>query len=413
MKQVLLIDTPPLFREFLKEKLTSEKITVETVWGRRDAFAKMLSVLPDLIIIDVPDRLNELIEFFEKKRVDPNAHSIPVILSGPIPPRELVTKLPSYKVIKYFNKPIKFDVFFEFIGQMLQIPISIDPTPSILEIHLNKNIIFIEIAQGLNREKLALLKYRIDEMIEGKKIVNPKVVLMMSDLKLNFSDAINVELLLNNVTFDTRIQHKDIKILSTDSFICDFIDGHEEFEEIEVVEDLSKVLPRLVDDPKQGDINDVITENILAQTEDVQEGSVEMRFYSESANAVADTKNHKLQVAVVDDDPITRKILRSAFTALNCHLDLFDSGSRFLDVINQKIYDMVVLDIFMPEMSGFDILRELNSRQYSSPVIVYSSATQRTTVIQALSLGAKAYLLKPLKPAAVIQKALEILNIKL
>ena len=120
MKQVLLIDTPSLFRKFFKEKLTSEKIGVETLGKRGDAFAKTVSLLPDLIIIDVSETIDDLTDFFEKKRADPNAFSIPIILTGPDPLREVLTKLPTYQVIKYFNKPIKFDIFFEFIGQTLR-----------------------------------------------------------------------------------------------------------------------------------------------------------------------------------------------------------------------------------------------------------------------------------------------------
>lgn len=414
MKQVLLIDTPALFREFLKEKLNSEKIYVEAAGGRRDAFAKMVSLLPDLIIIDVPKNFQELTEFFEKKRADPNANSIPVILSGPLPPREIVARLPSYHVIKYFNKPIKFDIFFEFIGQTLRTPLSIDTTQSILEMHLNKNIIFIEIAQGLNREKLALLKYRIDEMIEVNRLVSPKVVLMISDLRLSFVDGINLELLLNNVTFDSRIQRRNIKILSTDRFVQDFVDGHEEFKGVEVVDNLSMVLNKLVTEGRGDDISDVISQNILTATEDMQEGSVEMRFHSETgvASVMNTKKSEKLQVAIIDDDPITRKILEAAFGNLNSQIYMFDAGTKFLGAANQKIYDLIILDIFMPGLSGFDILNALRAKQYPSPVIVYSSAAQKTSVIQALSLGAKAYLIKPLKPDAIIQKALEVLNTK-
>ena len=414
MKQVLLIDPPALFREFLKEKLSSEKIEVETTGGRCDAFAKMVSLLPDLIIIDVPEKIQDLTEFFEKKRADPNAAAIPVILSGPLPPREIVARLPAYRVIKYFNKPIKFDIFFEFIGQTLRVPLAIDTTQAILEMHLNKNIIFIEIAQGLNREKLALLKYRIDEMIEINKVVTPKIILMISDLRLSFVDGINLELLLTNVTFDPRIQRKNIKILSTDQFVRDFIDGHEEFRGVEVVDNLSRILNKLVTDGPTDNISDVISQNILTATEDIQESSVEMRFQTETgiASVMNAKKNEKLQIAIVDDDPVTRKILEAAFGSLNSQIYMFDSGTKFLAAASQKIYDLIILDIFMPGISGFDILNALWLKQYPSPVIVYSSAAQKTSVIQALSLGAKAYLIKPLKTDAIIQKALEVLNTK-
>ena len=66
----------------------------------------------------------------------------------------------------------------------------------------------------------------------------------------------------------------------------------------------------------------------------------------------------------------------------------------------------------MPGMSGFDILTKLKVTPDAPPVIVYSQATQREVVIQALSLGAKSYLVKPQKPDVIITKAIEVLHAK-
>ena len=103
MKKVLIIDAPPLFREFLKEKLTAEKIEVEMAQGDRDAFTKLLSIMPDLLIVNSPDDFDSLLDFLDKKKADPNAHRVPVILTGPVLEKEQLAKLPSYYVIKYFD----------------------------------------------------------------------------------------------------------------------------------------------------------------------------------------------------------------------------------------------------------------------------------------------------------------------
>jgi DNA-binding response OmpR family regulator len=64
----------------------------------------------------------------------------------------------------------------------------------------------------------------------------------------------------------------------------------------------------------------------------------------------------------------------------------------------------------MPGLSGFDILNFLHTKHYPSPVIIYSNITQRESVVQALSLGAKSFLVKPQKPDVIIQKSLEVIN---
>ena len=412
MKQVLIIDAPPLFREFLKEKLSHEKVNVEIAHIKRDAFTKLVSSLPDLLIIDLSVPMREIINFLAKKNEDPNASRIPVFMTGPIIAQDQIALLSQFNVVKYFNKPIKFDVFFESIGRVLKTGFSIDTTPCILEIHLNNNIIFIEIAQGLNREKISLLKYRISEIIEQNNIAIPKIILMMTDLSLSFVDGANLEFLLDNVIADTRIQKKNIKILSLDSFTKELVKGHNQYNCIEVVTNLSNVLPALIDDTESSNIADLITEKVLTPTEDISPATVEMKFYSDSG--VLDSSDKKINdnphIAIVDDDQVTRTILQNTFKQLNAEISLFDSGSEFLMATNKHIFDLIILDIYMPGLSGFDILKTLHSKQYKSPIIVYSNATNKESVVQALSLGAKSYLVKPLKPEALLQKAIEVLH---
>ncbi len=413
MKQVLIIDAPPLFRDFLKEKLSSVGIEVSTANGRRDAFTKTISLLPDLILIDLQESLQELMDFLQKKRDNPNAVSIPIILTGPaLDPTELAQLLP-FKVIKYFNRPIKFDVFFDSIGRVLKTGLSIDTTMSIMETHLNDNIIFVEIAQGLNRDKIAMIRYKITEMIDANKLSNPKIVLMLTNLTLGFSDSTNLELLLNNVISDQRVRHKFIKILSLDPFTRDFIKGHVEYAGLEVVDNLSGVLATLINESSDNDLTGTIADKILSATDEASDGLVEMRFFSETGVLdTEDTEHKKLIIAVVDDDAVVRTLLEKVFASINADVVTFPSGSEFLAGTNKTIFDLVILDVFMPGISGFDILMNLKSKQYPSPVIVYSNATQKASVVQALSLGAKSYLIKPLKPDAIIQKAIEVLNSK-
>ena len=412
MKRVLIIDAPPLFREFLKEKLSHEKVNVEIAHIKRDAFTKLVSSLPDLLIIDLSVPIREIIDFLTKKNEDPNASRIPVFMTGPIIAQDQIALLSQFNVVKYFNKPIKFDVFFESIGKVLKTGFSIDTTPCILEIHLNNNIIFIEIAQGLNREKISLLKYRISEIIEQNNITIPKIILMMTDLSLSFVDGANLEFLLDNVIADTRIQKKNIKILSLDSFTKELVKGHNQYNCIEVVTNLSNVLPALIDDTESSNIADLITEKVLTPTEDISPATVEMKFYSDSG--VLDSSDKKINdnphIAIVDDDQVTRTILQNTFKQLNAEISLFDSGSEFLMATNKHIFDLIILDIYMPGLSGFDILKTLHSKQYKTPIIVYSNATSKESVVQALSLGAKSYLVKPLKPEALLQKAVEVLH---
>ncbi len=414
-KQVLIIDASPMFREFLREKLTEENVSVETAQGHRDAVIKMASLLPDLVILDIESSIDDMSDLLEQKAKNPNTIHIPMIISGPHIEKERVAQLVHFGVAKYFTKPIKFDIFFEAIGQILRSAFSMDITPCVLELHLNKNIIFIEIAQGMNREKMSLLKYKLTELMDKNRLDSPKVIIMMTDLALSFVDGSNLELLFDNVLADKRIDRKNVKVLSLEEFAKDFIAGHSEYSGIEVVSDLNQVLNSVVEGGAASSIQDIISDQILADTGTTDEGSVEMRFYSDSGAGTADKSEESsgLNIAIVDDDAVVRQLLSVAFKSINAECDVFSSGQEFLAAVNSKNYTLIVLDIFMPGISGFDILNNLKQHGIKTPILIYSQASQQDVILQAIYLGAKSYLIKPQKTEFIIQKALEIINGKI
>ena len=286
-----------------------------------------------------------------------------------------------------------------------------DTTPCVLEIHHNGNVIFVEIAQGLNREKISLLKYKIAEMIDNYKIKDPKLIVMMTNLQLSFVDGINVELLLDTVTADERVQKRNIKILSLDDYMNEFIDGHVEYVGVKVLKDLTSALGSIVGNAQaNGDANEIIADSILAGEDDTT-GSVDIRFGTESGDDEGlGAEGSILNIAIVDDDEVVRRILSQSFQSIGVTTETFESGVKFVQAIQTKTFDLAVLDIFMQGISGFDVLNQMRARERPIPAIVYSQAVQREYVIQALSLGAKGYLAKPQKPEVIIKKAMEILH---
>ena len=416
MKHVLIIDASPTFLEFLKDKLEEEKIEVTSVQGKRDAMTKMISILPDLVILDINEdnAFTAMLGFLQKVNADPNASRIPVIAVGPIYERSEIEIFAKLGLVKYFVKPIKFDIFFESIGHILRTAFSMDITPCVLDLHRNGNIIFIEIAQGLNREKIQLLKYKLGEITNAEKI-SPKIILMMSNLELTFVDGFNIEFLLDCILANSRIHAKNIKILSFSSFVKDLIDGHEDYSGIEVVTDISQVLNSVLDNSASSKVSDLITDNILATGEDDTEGSLEIRFSSDASAILPDETDmqedsKKPKVAIVDDDAVISKLLSSAFEAAGFACKQYSTGTEFLSQFSKSKYDIIILDIFMPGISGFDTLKRLQNVPSPPPVIVYSRAVDREMIIQILSFGAKQYIVKPQKPEVIVQKALEIIN---
>lgn len=410
MKKVLIIDSSKLFSDFMKEKLSTENVSVEVTNGRRDAYTRLITILPDLVIMDSPDSFTDLMDFLKSKISDPNAKKIPIILTGPQIDKAKMASLGRFGVIKYFPNPIKFNSFIESIGNALQISFSVDTTPSILEVHQNNNIIIVEFAKVLNREKISLLKYKISELIEKNEISTPKLVLVMTDLELSFVDGINLEFLFDILLSIDSVQEKFIKILSSDKFVYEFIDGHEQYRDIKVVNDLRNILSSLLSiSAAPNEIPELIAEELLNQ-EDIDEKAIDRRFTFDLDKN--DTEGTVFKVAIIDDDNIVRSVLQRSLSSMGAETVLFDNGSNFLDAVENDHFDLAILDIFMPGLSGFDILSKLKVTPNAPPIIVYSQATQREVVIQALSLGASSYLVKPQKPDVIIAKVIEVLHAK-
>jgi len=410
MKQVVIIDESSVFRDFISEKFESQNTSLSVCIGKLDSLSKMRSLLPDLAIIDYTTAKDFLFDLLEEKSRDPNAKSIPVILMAHELEKAVLNRLASLGVRKIIPKPVKIDQLFSAVSGYLGIDFTIDLTPCILEARVNEGIIFIEIAQGLNREKIDLLKYRIRELIELYDLASPKILVMLSDLSLSFADGTNLELLLNNILSDHRIRNRNIRVLTLDSFARDFISGNKEYREIDVVDNLTKAVESLIREPSNGEeLTTVISERLLSAGKDAPGiANFEMRFKSELETLRTAAKD--IRIAVVDDDVVIRTILDKTFQSINAKVDLFESGVAFLASGKASRYSLVFLDLIMPELNGFQVLQKLREQNILSPVIVLSAVSKREAVLKALSSGVKSYLIKPLEPHMILKKAIDVLK---
>lgn len=410
MKQVVIIDESSVFRDFISEKFESQNTSLSVCIGKLDSLSKMRSLLPDLAIIDYTTAKDFLFDLLEEKSRDPNAKSIPVILIAHELEKAVLNRLASLGVRKIIPKPVKIDQLFSAVSGYLGIDFTIDLTPCILEARVNEGIIFIEIAQGLNREKIDLLKYRIRELIELYDLASPKILVMLSDLSLSFADGTNLELLLNNILSDHRIRNRNIRVLTLDSFARDFISGNKEYREIDVVDNLTKAVESLIREPSNGEeLTTVISERLLSAGKDTPGiANFEMRFKSELETLRTAAKD--IRIAVVDDDVVIRTILDKTFQSINAKVDLFESGVAFLASGKASRYSLVFLDLIMPELNGFQVLQKLREQNILSPVIVLSAVSKREAVLKALSSGVKSYLIKPLEPHMILKKAIDVLK---
>jgi two-component system LytT family response regulator len=114
-----------------------------------------------------------------------------------------------------------------------------------------------------------------------------------------------------------------------------------------------------------------------------------------------------MRVLIVDDEPLSRSALANALDARNDieTLDSADDAIEALELLEKKPYDVVLLDIHMPELSGIELVERLNKRQGPIPSIVFVTAHDQHAVV-AFEKHAVDYVLKPFSNTR-IQEALD------
>ncbi len=420
MKHVVIIDESPLFREYLRIKLANAGFEVSIAINGLDGIAKIRTNMPDLVIIDYHLSRQSCIEVLKEKKQNPNTAPIPVIVMAQRIDQKKIIELVQYNVKKVFSKPIKIDTLFATLSELLQVHFDLDDTPSIMEVHVNDNILFIEIAQGLNREKLDLLRFKILELMDLYDIRVPKIIVMLSNIKLSFADATNLQKLLDTVLQASRAKTRNVRILTNDDFTQKFIAGRNEYEGIEVTSNLQYALEGLLSEmdgsTEFGEKKaEIISEKILQAEEATAPESVLLKFGAEEARKTLTIEDMRermenMAIAAVDDDFVIQELVKTTFEQVGATVESYQDGESFLNTIGTKNYDLVFLDLIMPKADGFRVLQELKARDIKLPIIVLSAVTQRESVIRAFQAGVKSYLIKPLKPMEILKKTMEVVR---
>src|SRR5579885_3403952 len=100
------------------------------------------------------------------------------------------------------------------------------------------------------------------------------------------------------------------------------------------------------------------------------------------------------RVLVIDDEPEIRRAIQAGLAAAELVVEWAPTGAQGLELVAQWHPDVVILDLFLPDMDGLEVLRHL--RQWSTvPILVLSVRASDQDKITALELGADDYLTKP------------------
>jgi len=104
----------------------------------------------------------------------------------------------------------------------------------------------------------------------------------------------------------------------------------------------------------------------------------------------------KSRILVVDDEPSHRKMIEAVLSAEGYEISQADDGQTAIVAVEDRFYDLVIMDIRMPKISGIEALKKIKAISPGIPIIIMTAYASVGTAVEALKSGAYDYLIKPL-----------------
>jgi len=108
--------------------------------------------------------------------------------------------------------------------------------------------------------------------------------------------------------------------------------------------------------------------------------------------------SEKAKILIVDDEPLIRDALAFKLTKDGYDVDTAEDGEKAIQKIESEEYQIIISDIMMPFISGFELVKILKERGTDAPVLMLTSLNSETAVLKAFDLGADDFMTKPFSP---------------
>jgi FixJ family two-component response regulator len=116
------------------------------------------------------------------------------------------------------------------------------------------------------------------------------------------------------------------------------------------------------------------------------------------------------EIYIVDDDYDTREALTAIFRSAGYRTAAFTDGKSFVRLAREQAPACVLLDLFMPGASGFEVLKEIDAKNYPAPILIFSDCMDVLHVVTAMRNGAFDYLEKRLDADTVRARVLDAIE---
>ncbi len=108
------------------------------------------------------------------------------------------------------------------------------------------------------------------------------------------------------------------------------------------------------------------------------------------------------KILIVEDEKNISKLIQDTLSLANYETDCSFDGEEALEKIKKHKYDLILLDIMLPKLSGFEVVEKLN--QIETPIIFLSAKNDIGTIVKGLKCGGQDYMTKPFEPLELLAR---------
>lgn len=101
------------------------------------------------------------------------------------------------------------------------------------------------------------------------------------------------------------------------------------------------------------------------------------------------------KILIIEDDPAMQRVLQDNFEFSGCEVRVAADGAKGVEAVFEFKPDLVILDIMLPRLSGFDVCRRIRKEGLATPIIMLTAKSQESDIVLGLNLGADDYVAKP------------------
>src|SRR3712207_6098548 len=111
-----------------------------------------------------------------------------------------------------------------------------------------------------------------------------------------------------------------------------------------------------------------------------------------------------MRALIIEDDPVSAKLIESLLRSENIVFEVAACGEDGIELAKLYDFDIIVLDLTLPDIDGYEVVRRLRTARVETPVLILSGRTDTTDKVRGLTSGADDYLTKPFNKAELVAR---------